>query len=129
MIFYEIVIKNTKEKGRGVFAQEAIPAYQCIETAPVIVMSAAERILLDQTMLHDYIFEWTPNGQQQCIMALGNVPIYNHAYASNAEYAMDYETQNISIMSVRPIAAGEEITINYNGDWNNDTPLWFEVKA
>ena len=128
MIFYDIAIKHTEEKGRGVFALEDIPAYQCIETAAVIVMTTQERVLLDQTLLHDYIFEWTPNGEQQCIMALGNVPIYNHSYASNAEYAMDYEAQTISIMSVRPIVAGEEITINYNGDWNNETPLWFEVK-
>ena len=129
MIFYDIEIRHTADKGRGMFALEDIPAYQSIEKAPVIVMSAAERVLLDQTLLHDYIFEWTPNGEQQCIMALGNVPIYNHAYTSNAEYAMDYEDQTISILSVRPIAAGEEITINYNGDWNNETPLWFEVKA
>ncbi|MES2477547.1 MAG: SET domain-containing protein [Bacteroidota bacterium] len=129
MIFFDIEIRSTVSKGRGMFALEDIPAYQIIETAPVIVMSAEERKLLDQTLLHDYIFEWTPDGQQQCIMALGNVPIYNHSYASNAEYAMDYEHQSISIQSVRDIAAGEEITINYNGDWNDEKPLWFEVKA
>jgi uncharacterized protein len=129
MIFFDIEIRSTESKGRGMFALEDIPAYQIIETAPVIVMSADERKLLDQTLLHDYIFEWTPDGQQQCIMALGNVPIYNHSYASNAEYAMDYESQSISIQSVRDIAAGEEITINYNGDWNDEKPLWFEVKA
>lgn len=129
MIFFDIEIRSTESKGRGMFALEDIPAYQIIETAPVIVMSAEERKLLDQTLLHDYIFEWTPDGQQQCIMALGNVPIYNHSYASNAEYTMDYENQSISIQSVRDIAAGEEVTINYNGDWNDEKPLWFEVKA
>ena len=128
MIFYDIEIRQTHEKGRGVFALERINAFQTIESAPVIVMTAQDRKLLDQTLLHDYIFEWTPNGEQQCIMALGNVPIYNHSYASNAEYAMDYEAQTISIQSVREIAVGEEITINYNGDWNDEKPLWFEVK-
>lgn len=128
MIFYDIEIRQTHEKGRGIFALERIAAFQTIESAPVIVMTAQDRKLLDQTLLHDYIFEWTPNGEQQCIMALGNVPIYNHSYASNAEYAMDYEAQTISIQSVREIAVGEEITINYNGDWNDEKPLWFEVK-
>ena len=111
------------------FARENRPAFDSIEIAPVIVMNAKDRVLLDQTLLHDYIFEWTPNGLQACIMALGNVPIYNHAYASNAEYAMDYESQTISIQSVRPIATGEEITINYNGDWNDEKPIWFDVKS
>jgi uncharacterized protein len=129
MIFYATEIRQTEGKGRGIFALENIEAFQLIETAPVIVMSAEDRKHLDKTLLHDYIFEWTPNGEQQCIMALGNVPIYNHSYASNAEYAMDYNAQTISIQSVRKIAVGEEITINYNGDWNDEKPLWFEVKA
>lgn len=128
MIFYQIEIKETTEKGRGIFAIENIAAQQTIETAPVIVMSGDERKLLDQTLLHDYIFEWNPEGQKMCCMALGSIPIYNHSYASNAEYFMDYEAQTISVQSVRAIAIGEEITINYNGDWNDETPLWFEVK-
>jgi hypothetical protein len=128
MIFYDIEIRQTPKKGRGMFALENIAAFQAIEIAPVIVMTAQDRELLDQTLLHDYIFEWTPNGAQQCIMALGNVPIYNHSYASNAEYSMDYEAKTILIQSVREIAVGEEITINYNGDWNDEKPLWFEVK-
>jgi uncharacterized protein len=128
MIFFEIEIRETKHKGRGIFANEHITANQTIETAPVIVMNAEDRKHLDQTLLHDYIFEWQPEGLSLCCMALGNVPIYNHSYTSNAEYFMDYEAQSISIKTVRAIAVGEEITINYNGDWDDDTPLWFEVK-
>lgn len=129
MIFCAIEIRQTEGKGRGVFALEDIAAFQTIENAPVIVMNADDRKYLDKTLLHDYIFEWTPDDEQQCIMALGNVPIYNHSYVSNAEYAMDYQAQTITIQSVRRIAVGEEITINYNGDWNDEKPLWFEVKA
>lgn len=110
------------------FALEPIAAGQVIEVAPVIVMEATDRVHLDKTLLHDYIFEWRPDGVSQCCMALGNVPIYNHSYAANAEYFMDYDEQVISIQAVRDIAAGEEICINYNGDWDNAQPLWFEVK-
>jgi SET domain-containing protein len=128
MMFFQLEIRTTKNKGRGIFALESIPAFSTIEIAPVIIMSAEDRKQLDKTLLHDYIFEWTPNAEPQCIMALGNVPIYNHSYASNAEYAMDYATETITIHSVRHIAAGEEISINYNGDWNDEKPLWFDVK-
>jgi uncharacterized protein len=128
MIFFQVTIQDTQGKGRGIFAEEHIPAGAIIETAPVIVMSAADRRHLDQTLLHDYIFEWNPDGQQMCCMALGNVPVYNHSYASNAEYLMDYGAQTISVHAVRSIAAGEEICINYNGDWNDEQPLWFDVK-
>lgn len=127
MEFFDIEIRSTANKGRGIFAHENIPAFQIIEIAPVIIMSAADRVFLDKTLLHDYIFEWTPNGISACIMALGNVPIYNHSYTSNAEYAMDYDAKTILIQSVMEIKIGEEITINYNGDWNDPKPLWFDV--
>ncbi len=113
--------------GRGVYTDEAIPYDTLIETAPVIVMSPDERQLLDQTLLHDYIFEWGES-RKQCCMALGYIPLYNHSYKSNCEYEMDYKKEVISIRSVRKIEAGEELFINYNGKWNNTTSLWFDAK-
>ena len=62
-------------------------------------------------------------------MALGYVPLYNHSYRSNCEYEMDFEGQVITIRSMRYIQAGEEVMINYNGDWNNETPVWFDVRG
>ena len=112
--------------GRGVFASEPIPAGSVIEIAPVIVMSGEERQLLDKTLLHDYIFEWGED-KRQCCMALGYVPLYNHASPSNCEYEMDFEQQQIRITTTRDIGAGEQLFINYNGDWNNADPVWFDT--
>ena len=98
-----------------------------IEVAPVIVMSDEDRQFLDKTLLHDYIFEWTPEGKNMCCMALGYVHVYNHSYQSNCEYFMNYEEQTIFIKTMRAIPAGEELTINYNGDWNDASPVWFEA--
>jgi SET domain-containing protein len=112
--------------GRGVFTSEKLKAGTIVEIAPVIVMNQNDRKLLDQTLLHDYIFEWGDD-LKQCCMALGYVPIYNHSYKSNCEYEMDYDDELITIKTVRAIKAGEELFINYNGDWNNAKPLWFEA--
>lgn len=128
MLFFQTEIIETQLRGRGVFAVEHIPAGALIERAPVIVMPEADREHLDRTLLHDYIFEWQPEGRKMCCMALGQVPIYNHSYASNASYGMDYEAQTIEITAERSILPGEEIFINYNGDWDDATPLWFEAK-
>jgi SET domain-containing protein len=127
MILPTLIIAPTGGRGRGVFTTEDIEKGTVVEVAPVIAMTREERTLLDQTLLHDYIFEWgqDPKG---CCMALGYVPIYNHSYRSNCEYEMDYEEALISVKAVRFIAAGEELFINYNGDWNNETPVWFDVK-
>jgi SET domain-containing protein len=60
-------------------------------------------------------------------MALGFIPIYNHSYSSNCEYFMDFEEEIIQVKTVREIASGEELTINYNGDWNDKKPIWFDA--
>lgn len=109
------------------FTSEDIAAGTVIEISPVIIMSRKERELLDQTLLHDYIFEWGEK-KDMCCMALGYVPVYNHSYESNCEYEMDFEQEQISIKAVRKILAGEELFINYNGDWNDSKPVWFDVK-
>jgi uncharacterized protein len=127
MILPILYIRKVKGKGRSVFASEDIAAATIIEVAPVIVMKKADRLLLDKTLLHDYLFEWGHN-KTQCCMALGYVPIYNHSYRSNCEYEMDFDTDTITVRTVRFIAAGDELTINYNGVWNDNKKIWFDVK-
>lgn len=122
-----LFIAETDDKGRAIFTTEALEPGTVLETAPVIVMTAEERVLLDQTRMHDYIFEWG-DAKDQCAVALGWVSIYNHSYQSNAVYFMDFDTDQMFVKTVWPIAAGEEVTINYNGTWNDETPVWFEVQ-
>jgi uncharacterized protein len=122
-----LFIAPTDAMGRGVFTDVPIAADTIIEIAPVIVMGAADRLKLDETLLHDYIFEWGAK-QEECCMALGYTPLYNHSYTSNCEYEMDFEARTISIKTMRPINAGEELFINYNGDWNDAKPVWFHSK-
>jgi SET domain-containing protein len=122
-----LFVEITKEKGRGVFTGERIPANTIIEIAPVIVMEMKDREHLDKTLLHDYIFEWGKQ-KNKCCMALGLIPIYNHSYKSNCEYFMDFEDDTIAVKTVRVIENGEELTINYNGDWNDGKKIWFDVK-
>ena len=119
------VAKN--EMNRGVFTNENLNKNTIIEIAPVIVMTKKDRELLDQTLLHDYIFEWGDNGNE-CCMALGYVPLYNHSYKSNCEYEMNFKKQIITIKTMRSIREGEELFINYNGDWNNKKKVWFDTK-
>src|SRR5580693_1179183 len=112
MILSFLFISSSRKKGRGVFTSEIIKAKTIIEISPVIVMSNSDRVLLDQTLLHDYIFEWGEK-RNQCCVALGYVSIYNHSYQSNCEYEMNYKQELISIKTMRLIKAGEELFINY----------------
>ena len=126
MLNTALYIAATVNRGRGVFTKKAVACNVVIEISPVIVMSKADREHLDKTLLHDYIFEWGKL-KDKCCMALGLVPMYNHSYKSNCEYFMDFEDDTITVKTVRHIKEGEELTINYNGDWNDPAKLWFEV--
>ncbi len=125
MIMPFLYVAPSKNKGRGVFTSDPIAKGSLIEVSPVIVMSGEERKLLDQTLLHDYIFEWGYE-KDKCCMALGYVPVYNHSSKANCDYEMDYESEIIIIKTLRDISGGEELTINYNGIWNDKKPVWFE---
>ncbi len=122
-----LYVDQARGRGRGVFTIERIPAGTVIEIAPVIVMEQSDREHLDKTLLHDYIFEWGKQ-KKQCCMALGLIPMYNHDYKSNCEYFMDFDDSTIMVKTVRIIERGEELTINYNGDWNDGKKVWFDAK-
>lgn len=120
-----LFINKTTQRGRGVFTSAYIAADTVIEISPVIVMEKTDREYLDKTLLHDYIFEWG-GARQQCCMALGFISMYNHSYTSNCEYFMDFEEEIIFIKTIRAIEKKEELTINYNGNWNDAAKIWFE---
>ena len=122
-----LFVAHTGQKGRGVFTTNKIPADTIIETAPVIVFDAAHRKLLEQTKLYNYIFEWGDD-YTGCCVALGLVSIYNHATPANCEYLMMFETETIIMRTVRDIEADEELTINYSAGWDEEKPVWFEMK-
>ena len=126
MIKPYLFVASSNGKGRGVFTNENIRSKSIIEISPVIVLPAKDRKTVDQTLLHDYIFEWGETRRQACI-ALWYVSLYNHSFTSNCEYEMDYDYQLITIRAVRSIKKGEELFINYNGTWNDVRPLWFDV--
>ena len=132
MINPGLYIGNTDGMGRGVFSSVNLPTDLVVEISPVIVMSSEERKLLDKTLLHDYIFEWSAEKDNPmaigCCMSFGYVAVYNHSYTSNCEHEMDFDEGVIRIKTIREIKAGEELFINYNGVWNNDKPLWFDAK-
>ena len=127
MILPSLYIAETELMGRGVFTSADIDEGTVVEESPVIVMSKGERKLLDQTLLHDYIFEWGEK-KDECCVALGYIAVYNHSYRSNCEYEMDFNREMIIIRTVHFIRAGEELFINYNGNWNDSKSVWFDAR-
>jgi uncharacterized protein len=115
-------IRSDPVKGRGVFARAPIAAGSLIEAAPVIVVPAAQRPVLDRTILHDYYFHWDgdPDGGGPGAVALGLVALCNHSRRPNARVRRNLVQETLDLFALAPIAAGNEVTIDYN------CPLWFE---
>ncbi|MEN0002513.1 MAG: SET domain-containing protein [Bacteroidota bacterium] len=113
--------------GRGVFTANAIDAGSVIEICPVIVLSKKDRRRIHETKLHDYYFLWGEEEKKAAII-LGFGFLYNHSYQPNAEYVPNYNDKTLTFYAKEPIAAGEEITVNYSGDPEGNHKMWFEVK-
>lgn len=122
-----LYVRSTSSRGRGVFTKTNLKADTLLEVAPVIVMSGKERLLLDQTRLHDYIFEWGER-RERCAMALGWIPLFNHKAPANCDYEMDFKKDIMRIKTVVAVKAEEELFINYHGDPTNTKPVWFATK-
>ncbi len=121
----EIYFGPSELHGRGVFAAQDISEGEIIEICPVLIFPKAELPLVRQTMLDNYYFDWGTEGEYFAV-CLGYGSLYNHEYEPNAEYGMDFEAQTIDFYAIKNIVAGEEITVNYNGEPGNMEKVWFE---
>ncbi len=109
-------------KGRGVFARRAIAAGRVLCRCPTLALDREDCDRLNETSLAKHFF--TGDGPEfEAWLALGLLTLVNHAVPPNADWRyVDGGPLGclIELVALRPIAAGEEVTIDYN------TPLWFE---
>jgi SET domain-containing protein len=56
------------------------------------------------------------------VVALGLVSLCNHSRRPRARVRRNYASETLDLVALMPIAAGEEVTIDYN------CPLWFEAQ-
>jgi SET domain-containing protein len=118
-----VCVKKVKGKGRGVFAREAIRKGAVIERVPVVIVPIKNLVNgRANPVLKKYFYEWGPT---TVAVSLGYGSLYNHSYTPNADY--DHGEKVLIYRAICDIAAGEEITVNYNGEPTDRTPVGFEV--
>lgn len=114
-----ISVQPSPGKGRGVFATHFLTTGALIDESPVVVVPAAELEHLDRTVLENYYFVWGRGGA----VLLGRMSLCNHSYAPNAGFHCDLPRQVIRFVALRDIEPGDEITVNYNGDPEDQSTL------
>ncbi|MBJ7296853.1 MAG: SET domain-containing protein-lysine N-methyltransferase [Dolichospermum sp.] len=119
-----MIVGNTNLKGRGIFAQKCFLKGEVIQTAPVVIIPAEEVELIDKTVLGNYYYDWE---NKAAAIAFGLVFLFNHSYNPNTYYVKKFAEREVEYIALRDIEVGEEITANYNGSPENQSPIWFDV--
>ena len=132
-----LAVAEIHGKGRGVVATGFIAADTLLEIAPVLPLTLDETLQATRTMLDHYLFVWDEAGDaaaerapaaapsdgiEACALVLGITALVNHSTTPNAWFHPHYATRTMHLESIRDIAPGDEITVDY------DCELWFEVK-
>jgi uncharacterized protein len=119
-----ICVKSMRGKGRGVFARRAIKKGAIIERVPVVLVPIRHLVRGKKSpTLACYFYQWDARHVAIC---LGYGSLYNHSFEPTARYV--HGKDQMTFRALREIAAGEEITINYNFHPKDRTPMWFEVQ-
>lgn len=118
-------IRQTKERGLGVFAERAFKKGELIECCHVLITVKEEiRIGLSSSVMRNYVIEW----ENRFAIPTGYGCFYNHSYQPNAIHVKYIDLSEIHFYALRDIELGEEITFNYGGYPSYNGELWFEVK-
>jgi hypothetical protein len=120
----DIYVADTgTQRGRGVFARRDFAEGEVVEQSPVILFYEPHTQL--PSAIRRCVFNWVVPGQAPAhAMALGFGTLYNHANPANMCWVADPINFTIRFIAVRPIASGDELTINYNA--MSGGSVWFD---
>lgn len=122
-----IIVRTIPGKGRGVFALKDFKAGDVVESAPVLIFTPKERKNLEKTLLNYYVYPWKSTRGASVVLGYGS--LYNHSYSPNADWKQNFKTHCMVYRAIKSIKKGDEITVNYNGEPDDNAPIdWFEVK-
>lgn len=123
----QLYIKKVKGKGRGVFCKQAIAKDEVFETAPLIVLPAADYNTATASSLSDYFFNFNRD-EGTLALVLGFGSLYNHTVHCNAAYSLDRENKTMEYYALEDIQPGTEICINYSGEYGKEYKEWFDTR-
>ena len=123
-----LYIKEVEKKGRGVFSSVPFAAGALIEICPMLVFSVDDFDYIMSTFIINYCFFYNQK-EGLAGLATGFGSLYNHSTPANAFHKINKEEKSVSIFAVRDIAAHEEICINYHGEYNSKSTLWFTSRG
>lgn len=126
-----LYLKQTPQKGRGVFSTTAIKAGEQIEANPTLVLNERETVLIQKTIMRDYIFNLgkvskkirdrvgIKNVDDGCCIITGITTYCNHDDQPNAEVQWEERDGTVYhvLVATRNIPKHTEICTSYGPGW------------
>lgn len=116
---------ESEGRGRGLAATRSFRRGEVLERAPVLVVPRKLLQPLRGGPLDDYWFWWD---DEHNAFALGWAALYNHACPANTRFRLERAGRLIVFEAAADIEAGEEVTINYHGEPDDPSPVWFPAR-
>ena len=104
------VVRPSPGGGRGVFAARDFGEGDVLFSDPVVEITTDDIDRLSLTPLGSYWWSWRGGGA--VVFGLGSM--MNHSHAPNVACRRDVPNRQMVFVADRPIARGEELTINYS---------------
>lgn len=123
--------KISEKKGRGLIAKKLIKKDTIVGICPVLLLPNSDWEQIQDTVIYDYCYTWDDpkyNGEFMNVLALGIMQMMNHSYNPNVRYEYDYDENIISFIAIKDIPKGIELTVNYNGNVEDKSPVWFDME-
>ena len=114
----------TQTMGRGVFASRDIAAGDVLGEFHSIRLPPEEVRACKGSTLSHFWFEDDADGA--AFVVLGWIELVNHSTAPNADRAwrQSAEGEVVTLYALRPIAAGEQLFIDYRFEAGGEKPVW-----
>ena len=106
-------VRQTVTKGYGVFAPKAYAKDAMVLRHEILAVPESESSKIQKTFLDSYLF--LLGGVY--FIALGEGSLLNHSLSPNLYYTFRKKQRQIEFYSLRRIAKGEELTIDY--EWES----------
>lgn len=121
----KVFVHPSSIHGLGVFASQNIKSGETIEKCPLLKLDIDNK----NELLADYRFWWTENDEHKFyVLAMGYGSFYNHSDIPNSYFFCNSKTSTIDFVSIKDIAIGEEIFIDYGGEEYWSSRKYIQVK-
>lgn len=119
-------LKRIPNKGRAIFATRNFKTGDIIENCPTVTLTPKERKHCEKTLMNYYMYPWRSTRSASVVLGYGS--IINHSFNPNTDWKQNFKSNTMVYRAIKPIKKGDEITVNYNGEPDDQTPIdWFNV--